>query len=563
MSIRSKIIAIIAKAVPKGTEIDVRPAEEHQGVHYATTIAFALAKVGKNNPREVAAHIAEAIAKKAPKGFFETVEVAGSGFINLTLSKKTIRKEFAAMISSNGRWQRPEDGKKRTIVIDYSHPNIAKPMSIAHIRSTIIGQALYNIFTFAGWKAIGDNHLGDWGKQFGILIAAFKMSGLKNESALSIDELMELYVDYTAKMKEDPALEERAREEVKRLQDGNEENMRIWKVFYKVSLDEFEKIYKILGVTFDYYLGESFYNNELPGVVRNALREGVAKKSDGAIVIFTHEDKTPFIIQKSDGSYLYATTDLAAIGYRVKKFKADLAMYVVDNGQSFYFEQLFKAAEMLKLAPKTDLVHVKFGLFLAEDMKKFSTRAGRHVSLEKLIEEAIVRARKIVEEKNPELNENEKERIARTVGVGALKYNDLSQNRLSNIAFNWDKMLNFEGNSAPYLQYTYTRLMSILKKAEAGKFDPAFLTEPIEEKLIVNLFEFPETIEEITHSYYPNHLTDYLYALAKDANYFYQTLPVLKADEKVRNARLALLGVVADTLKNGLELLGIEVAERM
>ncbi len=563
MSIREQIGKIVANTVPKGTAIDVRPAEEHQNAHYATTIAFSLAKTEKKNPREVAARIAEETKKKAPKGFFEKVEIAGPGFVNFTLSQKTLRKEFGAMAASKSNWYKPHPKKKPVIVIDYSHPNIAKPMSIAHIRSTIIGQALYNIFAFSGWKVIGDNHLGDWGKQFGILIAAFKMSGLKNENELSIDELMKLYVDYTAKMKEDPKLGDRAREEVRKLQNGDEENMRIWKVFYKVSLNEFEKIYKILGVTFDYYLGESFYNNELPEVVQNALRKGVAKESDGAIVIFTHEGKTPFIIQKSDGSYLYSTTDLAAIGYRVKKFKANLVMYVVDNGQSFYFEQLFKAAEMLKLAPKTNLVHVKFGLFLAEDMKKFSTRAGRYVSLEQLIEEAIARARKIVEGKNQGLSEEEKEKIARAVGVGALKYNDLSQNRLSNITFNWDKMLNLEGNSAPYLQYTYARFASILRKAEAGKFDAAFLAEPIEEKLIMDLFEFPQVVEEITRSYYPNHLSDYLYALAKDANYFYQTLPVLRANEKVRAARLALLSVAADVLRKGLELLGIEVVERM
>ncbi len=568
MSIRQKIIDLLKKAVPDlpvqagKIEIELVVPDDEKFGHYSTNIAFKLAKIRNESPFAVAQKLVSQIKRHVLANLIKKIEAVQPGFVNFELAPAVIQKIFAEILKNRTKFLKPKAESSQTVVIDYSHPNIAKPMSIAHLRSTIIGQALYNIFKFAGWKTISDNHLGDWGKQFGVLIAAFKEKGGGNFKNITINDLMNLYIDYTARMSENPTLEEKAREETKKLQAGNKKNVKIWKKFYQISLAEFKKIYRILNVKFDYYLGESFYKPMLPEVVKEALKKGVAKKSEGAMMIDTGR-KTPFIIQKSDGSYLYSTTDIAAVKYRIKKFKADLILYVVDNGQSLHFEHLFDSVKLLKYVENKELVHVKFGLILSEDFKKLSTRAGRYVSLEKLINEAITKAKRVIAKKRPALNEKEKEEIAKIVGIGALKYNDLSQNRLSDISFNWTKMLNLEGNSAPYLQYTYVRLRSILRKKKNQRFNPADLRERIELDLIFQLSEFPEIIRRITKTYYPNLLADYLYKLARRANVFYETLPVLKAEEKIRNSRLALIGVVAVTLKTGLNLLGIEILERM
>jgi len=560
---RRRIINLLKKAIPEEVEIDLTVPEEEKFGHFSTNIAFILAKLRNKNSLEVAQEIALKVKSYTKTDLIEKIEVVPPGFINFELTPKAIQRIFVEILKSKIDFFKPKlkTKKKKVVVIDYSHPNIAKPMSVAHLRSTIIGQALYNIFKFAGFKTIGDNHLGDWGKQFGVLIAAFKEKK-RSFKDVTVKDLMDLYVDYTKRMNENPLLEEKAREETKKLQMGDKENIKIWKKFYQISLAEFKKIYKILKVDFDYYLGESFYKPMLEEVVKEALKKGVAKKSQGAVVIDTGRG-TPFIIQKSDGSYLYSTTDIAAVKYRIKKFKADLILYVVDSGQSLHFEHLFDSVRLLNYVKNQELVHVKFGLVLSEDLKKLSTRAGRFISLEKLISEAIVKAKEIVSKKQPTLSDREKDKIAKIIGIGALKYNDLSQNRLSNISFNWSKMLNLEGNSAPYLQYTYVRLKSILRKKSIQKFDPSDLKEKAELDLIFHLSEFPEVIKRITKTYYPHFLANYLYELAKRANVFYETIPVLKSDSRIRNSRLALVKTVAMALKTGLNLLGIETLERM
>ncbi len=570
--IKERIYSYLVKATNK-KDIEISMPENGKFGHYSTNIALKLAKDLKKSPMELAENIAVEIKKKAPNDFFKKVEVISPGFINFFLSNKAFQDEFWEIYKEGKKWGKPKKSKKQTVVIDYSAPNIAKPMSVGHLRSTIIGQALYNVFKFSGWKTIGDNHLGDWGKQFGILIAAYKErlkakdKKLKN---ISIDELMRVYVDYNAQMKENPELEERARLEIKKLQKGNKENIGIWNKFRKISLDEFKKIYKILGIKFDYCFGESFYNKMLPGIVKEALDKNAAVESEGATVIPVEGDETPLMIQKSDGAFLYTTTDLATVKFRVKKFKPDLILYAVGSEQGFYFSQLFKAVKKLDFAKKAKLTHVNFGLLLGEDLKKFSTRAGRHVSLEGLIKESIDRARKIAEEKQPGISKSDKEKIAKIVGVGAVKYNDLSQNRESNIIFDWDKMLNLEGNSAPYLQYTYARLRNVLRKArmlkgkkQKPKASAEFLNEPIEISLIFHLSQFPDVIKRITEFYYPHYLADYLFDLAKMANVFYQNIPVLKSNPEVREARLSLVKTVSDVLKTGLNLLGIEALEKM
>lgn len=559
--IRPQIEQYLKEAIPDADVIELSIPEHAQFGHFSTSIALRLAKARGKTPMEVAENIAEQLRSVAPEGFFAKVEAAKPGFINIWLTPETIQDGIREIVEAKELWGKPGNEDKGTVVVDYSGPNIAKPMSVGHLRSTVIGQALYNVFKFSGWNAIGDNHLGDWGKQFGVLIAAYKEDGMPEGA--SIDYLMKLYVGYSARMKEDTELGKVAKREVKKLQDGDEENLAIWRQFHKISLEEFERMYKLLDVSFDQYLGESFYNAELERVVKEAINKGVAKESEGAIVIPVEGYDAPLIIRKSDGAYLYPTTDIATIEYRIKQWNADTIVYVVGNEQSLHFEQLFKAVKKLGIVTDQHLVHVKFGLMLGEDMKKFSTRAGKTVSLFDLLREAIARAKKVVDEKQPDLTEEEKQEIARAVGIGAVKYNDLSQNRQSDIAFNWDRMLNFEGNSGPYLQYAYARLKSIVRKAEMGDFDPSDLRDETELQVIMRLQQFPGVIEDITKNYFPHHLSDYLYALAKDTNAMYQKMPVLKAEESERNARLALIAAAARTLKTGLELLGIKTLEQM
>lgn len=563
--IRKIVEEYLQKVVPDAENIEVTIPEHAQFGHFSTNIALRLAKARGKSPIEVAQEIAEQLKSVAPEAFFEKIEAVKPGFVNIWLTSKAIQAGFTEITEAGENWGRFASGavkRSKTVVIDYSAPNIAKPMGVGHLRSTVIGQALYNIYKFGGWNVIGDNHLGDWGKQFGVLIAAYKEDGMPED--VTIDYLMKLYVGFSARMKEDDSLGEVARREVKKLQDGDEENLGIWKKFYDVSLAEFDRMYTMLGVSFDRVQGESFYNEQLAGIVEEALAKGVAKESEGAIVIPVEGYEVPMIIRKSDGAYLYPTTDLATLRHRINDLHADTIVYVVGNEQSLHFEQLFKAAKMLTIVEDQQLVHVKFGLMLGEDMKKFSTRAGKTVSLFDLLQEAIVRARKVVDEKQPDLSEEERQKIAEAVGIGAVKYNDLSQNRQSDIAFNWDRMLSFEGNSGPYLQYAYARLKSILRKAEdISTCDVDNLKDETELQVIRRLQEFPQVIEDIIESYFPHHLSDYLYALAKDVNTMYATVPVLKADEAERDARLALIATAAQTLKTGLELLGLETLEQM
>jgi len=584
---------------------------------YASNIAMILAKKLNKSPMDVAEEIVGELNKeKENKELFNKIEIAKPGFINFTLADKFLYRQLGEIIKLKDDYGRSEIGKNKIIVIDYSHPNIAKPMHAGHMRSTIIGQAICNTYKFLGYQVIADNHLGDWGTHFGKLIVAYRKWGDKKIIDQNpIVEITKLYVRFNKEAENNSELEDEARLEVKKLQDGDEENLKLWKFFVEESLKEFEKVYQIFGTKFDYVLGESFYQPMLAEIVKNALDKKVAVESEGAVVILLETSTTPpdppllrggeipplkkgvrgissppceggaggglppFLIQKSDGAYLYGTTDLAAIKYRKEKFKADKMFYVVSNEQALYFSQLFESAELLGLAKKENLVHIKYGLVLGKDGKKLSTRKGEAVSLTELIDKAISLAREIVEKKNPGLNEEEKNKIARAVGVGALKYNDLSQNRLTDIAFNWDKMLSLSGNSAPYLQYTGARIESILRKAEKENFKTShghslprrgnnktsfdLLMEDIEKDIIRSLVKFPEIVEKSAEEYNPNIIADYLFQLASDFNLFYQKLPVLKAEPKLRQARLELIFAVSLTLKNGLSLLGIEVLERM
>jgi arginyl-tRNA synthetase len=546
------------------TDFGLSPSDIEGRGHISTNAPFIFSKKKGVSTLQAAGALERYLKNNSPKGFLEKIEISGNGFLNIWFSQKTIQNEFQKIAKAGKEWGAPDHKTKEKIIVEYSQPNIAKPMHIGHVRSTIIGDALANILEFSGKKIIRWNYLGDWGTQFGKVITAYKKWGdNKKIDADPVNELNNLYVKFHEEAEHDPKLEDEARAEFKKLEDGDRENTKLWKRFKKESIKEFEGAYEILGVHFDEWKGESFYRKDLGPLIKKLEDSGIAKESEGALVVdFGDRGLPPGLIRKSDGATLYLTRDIANLEYRIKKYKPNTILYLVDNGQSLHFEQLSAVAE--KIGLKTNIHHVKFGLVLSGDMKKLSTRAGRHIALMDVINEAIKRARAVVDEKQPELSDKERIKISRVIGIGALKYNDLSQNRQSDIAFNWDKMLSIEGNSGPYIQYTYARLKSILRKAKrVPKFDENLLKNENDQKIVLKLAEFPGIIEKITKNYYPHYLAEYLYDLSKTVNSFYEKEPVLKAEDDLRKLRLNLINSCAETIKTGLSLLGIGAVERM
>ena len=561
---------------------------------YASNVAMVLSKKLNKNPLEIAEEIKNVLRqaqndkqqaqnnkqqiqddKHNNKNLFSEITIAKPGFINFRISNQILRKNLCKILKRKCKFGSSDLGKDETVVIDYSAPNIAKPMHIGHLRSTIIGRSLCNIYKFFGYKVISDNHLGDWGTQFGKLIYAYKNWGNKKEINKSpIKEMTKLYIKFHKEAEKNKDLEEAARSETKRLQNKDSENLKIWKFLVKESLKDFKKIYKILNIKFDYTLGESFYDEMLAGIVKYGLDKKIAVKSEGAIVINLDKyNLMPFLIKKSDNAYLYATTDLAALKYRKEKFKPDKILYVVANEQAFYFQQLFASAELFGLNDGMKLEHIKFGMVLGKTGKKFSTRKGETIELNDLINKAIKLSQKTVEEKNPKLSKKEKKKIAKVVGLGAIKYNDLSQNRMTDISFNWDKMLSFEGNSAPYLQYTCARINSLVKKYNAfyklnrinilNKPDFSLLEKDIEKNIMRQLFKFPEVVENAAYENAPHLIALYIYELASLYNNFYNSVPILKSEKDVAKARIYLSKSVTIVIKNGLDLLGINTLKKM
>jgi arginyl-tRNA synthetase len=652
---------------------------------YQTNAAMLLAKELRTNPRQLAQQI---LAKLDIEDFCEPPEIAGAGFINFRIRPAHLQERLST-IAADPMLGVPPPAMPQTVVIDFSSPNVAKPMHVGHIRSTILGDTLTRVARFLGHTVIADNHIGDWGTQFGKVIYGWKH--WRNQAALEaapIDELVRLYKEANALSESDPAVLTECREELVRLQQGDSENMEIWRQCVALSWREFERMYALLDVHFDEHLGESAYNDRLAPLVQRLLDQGIAEISEGAVCIFFRDEPSladrPCLIRKGDGGFLYATTDLATIEYRLERWRPDQIWYVVGAPQQLHFDQVFAAARRMGIDAR--LRFIPFGSILGEDRKLMKTRSGDNVSLASLLTEAEERALALVEQKNPDLPPEEKRSVARAIGIGAVKYSDLSQARMTDYVFSWDRMLSFQGNTAPYLQNAYVRVRSIFRKLEtptltstdkqgaieelvdlliaqgkieqAGRTDiiesirareetmstgigfgiamphatshhvrepviafgrsaagidfdsidnvpvrlvalfvvpagdyrshlgtiqdickrfrslradetpwlpPATLTltEPAELTLARKLVQFGETVPQVLEDFRPNVLGNYLFELANTFHSFYESCPVLKAGEPTRNTRLALCDLTSKVLKQGLELMGIKVPEKM
>ena len=552
--IREKIIKLIEKVIKeKNVELEV-PENSFHG-DYSTNIALRL----KKDPQE--------IIKKLKSPFFRKVEVAGPGFINFWLSKKELFNSLEKILKEKERYGSSKIGKGKIMVIDYSAPNIAKPFGIGHLRSTIIGQALYNIYKFLGWKCIGDNHLGDWGTQFGKLIVAIKKWNTKKLNDITIQELEDLYVRFHKEMEKNPELLEEARQEFKKLENNNQETKKIWQFCVDISLKEFDKIYQVLGIKIDHALGESFYQNKMKYVFEDAEKMDIVQKSQGALIIPLPDIETPLMLLKADGATTYATRDLATIKYRMKKWKPDLIVWEVGVDQKFYFQQLFRAAEMLSYGKKEQFIHIAHGL-VRWSYGKFSTRRGDTIHLEKILKEIIEKAESIVSKSETVkiLSEKERQEIAKQVGIGAVKYNDLSRHYSKDIVFDWQRALSLEGNSGPYLQYTAVRCQSVLDKAKVKiktKIEIKDFNQE-EENILREIRKFPEIVQNAANNFSPNLICNFAFNLAQLYNLFYEKNPILTAETiQTKEFRLVLTAAVRQVLENSLTLLGISVPKKM
>lgn len=529
------------------SQVKVVPATDPRFGDYQCNDALKIAKKVGLKPRDAAMKVAANI------GSALKVEVAGPGFLNLTVSPEWLAGELASLAAAP-KCGIPQKGAGRRVVIDYSSPNAAKQMHIGHIRSTVIGCAIDRIFRALGYDVVADNHLGDWGTQFGILIKGYRECLTQEErDNLTVANLEKCYVLSAARAKEaDEVWKNACREELVKLQQGDAENLALWKKFIDISIGEFERMYEKLGVKFDTYRGESYYNAMMPGVVDRLLAMGLAKESEGALIVdLAEENLGVAIVRKSDGGYNYTTSDLACVESRVKDYDPERIIYVTDDRQQLHFKQFFSiAAKMGYTGVK--LVHVPFGL-MSYQGKAISTREGNLIKLDDLLAEAKRRSLAIVAERGGD------EKLSEQIGYGAVKYADLSHDPATAIDFNWDKALALEGNSGPYLQYAYARVCSLLEKAGTDGASAAFsVATPHEKRLALQLLEFPGAVVRAAEAYKPSILADYLFQTAQLYSSFYQNSPILKSEESVRNARLRLCALFGEILKTGLSLLGIE-----
>ncbi|NLF22934.1 MAG: arginine--tRNA ligase [Lentisphaerae bacterium] len=546
------------------TRLQVVPATDTAFGDFQCNDAMRLAKQLRLPPRAIASRIVEALD---PDGAPASASVAGAGFINIAVSPAWLGEQLAAL-AAQPRTGLPDLGGGRTVIIDYSSPNVAKPMHIGHIRSTIIGNAICRLHRALGYRVIADNHLGDWGTQFGILIRGYRaFADPARLREAPIEELERVYVASYNRAKEDPAWMDACRAELVKLQQGDPDNLNQWREFIDLSLKEFNRIYARLDVAFDLYRGESHYNDRLAGTVALLEARGLARESEGAIVVPLDDEGMPVcIVRKSDGGYNYATTDIATVQSREEEFQPDRIIYVTDERQQLHFRQFFTVCR--KLGSTTRLEHVWFGLMRLPE-GTFSTRQGNVIKLEALLDEAERRALAIIQGASPEMPPEQQQALARDIGIGAVKYADLSHDPQNMIVFTWDRALALDGNSGPYLQYAFARLRSLLDKYRAvcpGR-DPAaaplLLDEPIERQLALQLLQYPATVVRAAEGCKPSFLADYLFALAQLTSSFYQRFPILKAEPAIRDSRACLCSLVARVLREGLDLLGIATPERI
>ena len=562
----------IAKEIFKTVNIDEKELETYIEIPKDTKNGdyafpcFRLAKELRKSPQVIANDIKNEI--KLDNKVIEKVEVAG-GYLNFYINKELMTKEVLAEIANKEEYGKAQIGNGKNIVIDYSAPNIAKPFHIGHLRSTVIGGALYNIYKYLGYNTIGINHLGDYGTQFGKLIEGYKLWGKEYEVEKDpINELTKIYIRINKLCKEDEKILEQCRMNFKLLEEGDPYCTEIWEKFRKLSLQEFQKVYDLLGSNFDSWNGEAFYSDKMPEVIQILEKTGKLIESQGAKIIDL-EDKginTPCIIEKSNGSTTYATRDLAAILYRVRTYDFDKALYVVSYEQTLHFKQVFEVAKLLGIDEKyiKGLIHVPFGM-VSLPTGKMSTREGNIVKLEDLLSEAISRAKDIIEEKNPNL-ENKYE-VAKRVGVGAVIFSDLSNNRIKDEIFDWNQILNFQGETGPYIQYTYVRTRSVLEKAgyipSIEEIDFKQLLDEASNNIVKLIYNFQNILKQVTEKEEPSILSRYLIDLAKSFSNFYNDNKILVEDKEIQNARIYLTYSVGKVLKTGAKLLGIEMPNKM
>ncbi|HEU0009146.1 MAG TPA: arginine--tRNA ligase [Verrucomicrobiae bacterium] len=611
LELERRLRAAVAAVLPDAdaAAVQVRPCPDPKFGDYQSNSLMALAKARRLNPRQLATDV---LAKLDVAEMCEKVEIAGAGFLNFRLKPEAIAQALTGAARGEHLFFQ-KAAPPRTFVIDFSSPNVAKPMHVGHIRSTVLGDCLARLLRLLGHRVVTDNHIGDWGTQFGMLLAGWKQH--LNRAALDADpfaEMERLYKKVAADCQANPAALEAARAELVKLQSGDADSLAIWREMQRLSLAQFDKLYSRLGVQFDHTLGESFYNPRLQAVVDDLRAKGIATESDGAVCVFSDGSAppkddpflvqregqwiaNPQLIQKSDGAFNYATTDLATLAYRLETWHPDEILYVTDGRQQLHFRQLFATFRRWQPAARVKLSHVWFGSILGEDGRPFKTRSGDTVKLAELLDEAQERALAVVKAKQLERSEADRvpERlwpeIARVVGLGAVKYADLLPNRQSDYTFNWDKMLALSGNTAPYLQYAYARVRSIFRKAgdssrrreeadtslpaavppvpppHVGGYEGAMLALAAPEEIVLakQLLNFGLVLEAVAEEWRPNFLCNYLYELAGHFARFYEACPVLKAEGAQRATRLVLCDLSGRVLKQGLEVLGIEVLEQM
>jgi arginyl-tRNA synthetase len=536
------------------SDMEVVPTANPDFGDYQCNAAMGLAKGLRQAPRQIAEKVVSSVS---PSDLVERMEVAGPGFINLWL-KDAWLADYVGRMGDAPHLFVPEVGGKRTVILDYGSPNMTKPLHIGHLRSHNIGNALDRLHRYLGYHVIADNHLGDWGTQFGITIMGYRHFGNPEAmEAAPLEELERVYVESYKRGETDEDWKDQCRQELVKLQAGDSGNRALWEQFIALSLEEIERLYARLGVSYDLVRGESYYHDALAGVVDRLTDEGLAVLSEGAMVVFLEDEGLPVcIVRKRDGGFNYATTDIATVESRIQEFAPERIVYVTDERQQDHFRQFFTICR--KMGHTTELVHVWFGLMRMPE-KVIATREGN----------AEERAFAIVSESNPDMDEEERREVARIVGIGAVKYADLSQNPQSLVTFTWDKALALDGNSGPYLQYACARIASVRRKYHEmfdGR-DPdgeaIQLGESVERRLALKLIRFPEAVLRAAEDYRPSVVTEYLFDLAQAYSGFYQNVPFLKAEEGARESRVRLCGVVERVLKQGLDLLGIETPERI